>query len=216
MIKGAIFDLDGTLIDSMFIYANMAHDMLGEQGIEAPADLQQRMRRMTLAQMAQYTKDEFGLKESVEEIVQAVVNRIVDFYTNEVETKPGVKEMLAEFDRMGVKMCIVTVSERPVVEAALRRNDILKYISKIITCGEVGHDKNRPDIYRAALEYLGTDKAETVVFEDELHTIQTAKSDGFTVFGVAENTVPEQDQVKELCDLYITDYHAQLEDIINW
>ena len=216
MIKGAIFDLDGTLIDSMFIYENMAQEMLAEQGISAPADIRYRMRKMTLLQMAQYTKSEFGLSESVEEIIQAVVDRIVDFYTHEAETKPGVKEMLAEFERMGVKMCIVTVSERPIVEAALRRNDILKYISKIITCGEVGHDKNRPDIYRAALEYLGTDKSDTVVFEDELHTIQTAKNDGFTVFGVAENTVPEQDQVKALCDLYITDYHAQLNDIINW
>ncbi|MBQ0040955.1 MAG: HAD family phosphatase [Clostridiales bacterium] len=216
MVRGAIFDLDGTLIDSMFIYENMAQEMLAESGIEAPADIRHRMRKMTLLQMAQYTKSEFGLSESVEEIIQAVVDRIVDFYTHEVETKPGVKEMLAEFERMGVKMCIVTVSERPVVEAALRRNDILKYISKIITCGEVGHDKNRPDIYRAALEYLGTDKSETVVFEDELHTVETAKNDGFTVFGVADASVPEQDQVKELCDLYITDYHAQLEDIINW
>lgn len=215
MIKGAIFDLDGTLIDSMFIYKNMAHEMLAEQGITAPADIQQRMRRMNLAQMAQYTKDEFGLKESVEEIVQAVVDRVVQFYTHEVETKPGVKEMLAEFDRRGVKMCIVTVSERPIVEAALRRNDIFKYFGKIITCGEVGHDKTKPDIYRAALEYLGTDKSETVVFEDELHTIQTAKNDGFTVFGVAENTVPEQDQIQSLADLYIDDYYAKMDEIMH-
>ena len=216
MIKGAIFDLDGTLIDSMFIYENMAQEMLAESGVSAPADIRHRMRKMTLLQMAEYTKKEFGLKESVEEIVQAVVDRIVDFYTNEVETKPGVKELLEKFAERGVKMCIVTVSERPVVEAALRRNDILKFFGRIITCGEVGHDKNKPDIYRKALEYLGTDKAETVVFEDELHTVETAKKDGFTVFAVADDSVPEKEQVKALADLYIDDYYAHMDEIMEW
>ena len=216
MIKGAIFDLDGTLIDSMFIYDNMAHEMLNEQGIVAPPDIQQKLRRMTLVQMAEYTKTEFGLAESVEEIIRAVVNRIMDFYTHEVKTKSGVPEMLEALHQRGVKMCIVTVSERPVVEAALRRNDILKFFDRIITCGEIGHDKNQPDIYRAALEFLGTDKSETVVFEDEYHTIQTAKNDGFTVFGVAEKTVPEQAEIQSLCDLYIDDYNARMDDILAW
>ena len=208
MIKGAIFDLDGTLIDSMFIYENMAHEMLAESGVEAPADIRQRMRRMTLQQMAAWVKSEFGLAESEEEIVAAVVARIVDFYTNEVKAKAGVPELLEAFSQAGVRMCIVTVSERPVVEAALRRNDILKYFGRIITCGEVGHDKNSPEIYRAALEYLGTPKDETVVFEDELHTIETAKADGFTVYGVADASVPEQDRVRELCDVYVEDFYG--------
>ena len=214
MIKGAIFDLDGTLLDSMYIYNNMAHEMLAESGVEPPADIRNRMRKMTLQQMAVYVKEEFHLAESVEEIVGAVVARIVDFYTNEVTTKAGVPEMLEALAQAGVRMCIVTVSERPVVEAALRRNDILKYFDRIITCGEIGHDKNNPDIYRAALEFLGTPKEETVVFEDEIHAIKTAKADGFTVYGIAEKCVPEQDEVKAVADLYITDYNAQLEDIL--
>ena len=202
MIKGAIFDMDGTLIDSMFIFADMPREMLAEQGIVAPPDINARLRRLSLKQMAEYCRAEFGVKQSADEIIRQIVERVYSFYVNEVEAKPGIPELLARLKAQGTVMCVITASERAVAEAALKRTGLLDYFKGIITCSEFGSGKSQPDIYRAGLELLGTDLSNTIVFEDEIHAIETLKADGFTVCGVAEKCVPEQDRVRELADHY--------------
>lgn len=216
MLKGCIFDLDGTLIDSMYIYEDLSREMLGEAGFEMTDEIRAVFRTSTLQQMATYCVDVLGVDMTEDEIIGNVVLRIIDFYENEVKVKPGVPELLEELSKRNVEMCIVSVSERRIVEAALKRNGIDKYFNGIITCGEAGMDKRNPEIYRKAMEFLGTSKTETAVFEDEVHTVKTAKDDGFTVFAVADDSVPEKEEVIANSDIYITDFNTQLYDILNY
>jgi beta-phosphoglucomutase-like phosphatase (HAD superfamily) len=103
-------------------------------------------------------------------------------------------------------MCVATVTDKYLVEAALTRLNVRQYFGEIFTTAEVGCGKNHPTIYRVALAYLGTEKRETLVFEDAFHALMTAKSDGFPVAAVYDEHEVRQGELKELADLYIADF----------
>ena len=105
-------------------------------------------------------------------------------------------------------MCIATVTDKYLVEAALTRLKVRQYFGEIITTAEVGCGKNKPTIYRTALAYLGTEKHETLVFEDVLHALRTAKNDGFPVAAVYDKHELRQTEMKENSDYYITNYET--------
>ena len=103
-------------------------------------------------------------------------------------------------------MCVATVTDRYLVEETLERLGVLHYFSEIFTCAEVGFGKDKPIIYRKALEHLGTKKDETIVFEDALFALRTAKADGFYTVGVYDRHEKRQDELKSLADYYILDF----------
>ena len=105
-----------------------------------------------------------------------------------------------------MKMCVATVTDKYLVEAALTRLQVRQYFGEIFTTAEVGCGKNHPTIYRVALDYLGTEKCETLVFEDAFHALMTAKGDGFPVAAVYDEHEVRQEELKEIADLYITDF----------
>ena len=166
MIKGAIFDMDGTLLDSMSAWDGVGEKYLRRLGCEPKADFNDAIKDLSLRQAASYSKNEYDIALSVDEIVDGVNAMVEDFYRNEVQLKPGIAEFLRVLNERGVKMCIATASDRSLVEAAIQHCGIDKYFSEIFTCGSVGHGKDEPHIYRQALESLGTEKHDTVVFED--------------------------------------------------
>jgi len=208
MVKGAIFDLDGTLIDSMFIWDTFGEDYLKSFGIKPKENLAEVFKTFTLQQSAEYYRNYYGLEFSVNEIVEGINNMVAKIYQTKVSLKPGVSDFLKRLKRSGVKMCIATVTDRPVVEDVLKRLKIYEYFSEIFTCAEVGYNKETPEIYRQALKHLGTEKNETVVFEDVLHAIKTAKEDGFKVAAVYDSHEPKQEEMKEISDYYISDYES--------
>ena len=135
------------------------------------------------------------------------VNRTVeDFYFHTVEPKPGVITFLEELHRRNIKMCIATATDRYQVEAALQRCNMLHFFSEIFTCTEVGSGKDRPDIFRKAMEHLQTDRSTTVVVEDAYHAVYTAKQDGFYVVGVHDSHESRQQELLHLADVYLSDY----------
>ena len=105
-------------------------------------------------------------------------------------------------------MCIATATDRPLIEAALKRFDMCKYFSEIFTCKSVGHSKKEPHIYREAIKSLGTDKSDTVVFEDALYAAHTAKKDGFFTVGIYDSHEEGQMDMRALVDCYIDDYRT--------
>ena len=208
MIKGAIFDFDGTLVDSMFIWDTFGEDYLKSFGIESKENLAKVFKTFTLEQAAEYYRRHYGIELTVNEIVDGINTMVAEIYRTKVVLKPGISDFLKRLQISGVKMCIATVTDRPVVEDVLKRLNIYEYFSEIFTCTEVGFSKETPEIYRLALKHLGTKKTETVVFEDVLHAIKTAKDDGFIVAAVYDSHEPMQKEMKEISDYYITDFKS--------
>ena len=198
MIKGAIFDLDGTIIDSMFIWDTIGEDYLRSLGREPKENLAEVFKTFTLTQAAEYYRSQYDIKLSIEEIVDGINNMVAEIYRTKVALKPGVSDFLKRLQSLGVKMCVATVTDRPIVEDVLKRLKVYEYFSEIFTCSEVGCNKETPEIYRQALNHLGTPKTETVVFEDVLHALKTAKGDGFKVAAVYDSHEPMQKEMKEI------------------
>lgn len=206
MIKGAIFDLDGTLLDSMHIWDTIGEDYLVSLGIRPKENLKETFKTLTLEQAAQYYRQYYGVALSVEEIVKGINSMVENYYRQRASLKPGVKEFLMKLHEAGVKMCIATATDRYLVEAALRRCQVREFFSEIFTCSQVGSGKEEPVIYRTAIEHLGTDKSETVVFEDAFHGLKTAKEDGFLVAAVYDAHEDKQEEMRIVSDFYIKDF----------
>ncbi len=205
-IKYAIFDFDGTLFDSMSIWDRVGEIYLGSLGIKPKPSLREDVRALSLYQAACYVKKEYKVSLSEEEIM-AGINRVVEnFYLYEVLPKPGVIDFLDQMKRAGISMCIATASDQAQIKAALKRCNMDHYFEKIFTCTEVGHGKDEPLIFRKAMEFLGGDRSNTVVFEDAIHAIRTAKEDGFRVVGVFDASERRQEEVRELTDAYLVDF----------
>lgn len=206
MIQGIIFDFDGTLFDSMFIWDTAGEVYLRSIGKEPEADLQKVLKPMSLLQSAQYIREKYHIPLSVEDIMDGVNRTVEDFYFHTVEPKPGVIAFLEELHRRNIKMCIATATDRYQVEAALQRCGMRHFFSDIFTCTEVGSGKDRPDIFHKAMEHLQTDRSNTVVVEDAYHAAHTAKQDGFLVAAVYDSHESRQQELLRLADTYIPDY----------
>lgn len=206
-IKAAIFDLDGTLLDSMHVWDKVGTKYMASQGVEADETFEKAIRDMDMLQIVDYILKRYGIKRSKEEI-RSGVNKIVEQeYLNTVLPKKGVPQLLEELKRRGVGMCVATATDLHLVEAALKRCELLDCFSEIFTCTAVGAGKESPLIYEKALSRLGTQKCDTLVFEDALYAIETAKTAGFRVAAVQEEASKLQEsEIKSLADLYIEDY----------
>lgn len=206
MLKGAIFDMDGTLLDSMSVWDNVGENYLRSIGYEPMENFAEIIKNLSLRQAACYCKSEYGIELSVDEIVDGVNAMVEDFYRYESALKPGVDEFLNKLRESGVKMCVATATDRHLAEAALSRCGIAPYFCDILTCNSVGHGKDEPIIYRLALESLGTEKSETIVFEDALFALKTAHDDGFVTAAVFDEHEIHQDELKRLSDFYIKNF----------
>ena len=206
MLKGLIFDFDGTLFDSMFIWDTAGESYLRSIGKEPEADLQKVLKPMSLLQSAQYIREKYDIPLSVEEIMDGVNRTVEDFYFHTVEPKPGVINFLEELHRRNIKMCIATATDRYQVEAALQRCKMRHFFSEIFTCTEVGSGKDSPDIFRKAMEHLQTDRSNTAVVEDAYHAAFTAKQAGFMVVGVYDSHESRQQELLQLADVFLPDY----------
>jgi len=213
-IDGAVFDLDGTLLDSMFIWDTIGEDYLLSRKIDPRENLNQKFKNMSLYQAACYYQSEYGLQDSTDEIIDGVNRMIERLYVEVVEPKPGVPEFLVALSERGVKMCVATATDRHLVEAALFRCGLLDYFSEIFTCTSVGKGKDQADIYWAAHDFLGTPKESTWVFEDALYAVMTAKKAGFPVAGVYDKSEADTTAVRKMADVFICSFE-ETEDFLK-
>ena len=206
MLKAAIFDFDGTLFQSNSVWVSAGELFFESIGITPKANLQEEIRTMSLYQSACYIRKEYGLSQTVEEIMDGINRTVENCYFHEVQPKQGAISFLRELKAADIRMCIATATDRYQIEAALKRCNMLDFFEEIFTCSEIGHGKDEPIIFRRAMEYLGTDRSNTVIFEDALHAIQTAKTDGFLTVGISDPYIQEQESVQSLCHCYLTDF----------
>ena len=194
-LQSAIFDMDGTLLDSMPVWEHASERYLQNKGIEVREKLSEILFSMSMQKGAEYVKENYHLTESTDEIVTGVNNIVYTAYEKEVQPKEGVREFLDKLQAEGIKMVVATSTDRPMVEA---------YFERIFTCTEIGKGKVEPDIYHAASDFLGTKPKHTLVFEDALYAIGTAKKAGFVTVGVYDAaSEKEQDKIREQADIYL-------------
>ena len=206
-IKGAIFDLDSTILDSMFIWSEIGYKFLEKKNIHLPAGADEQFTTMSLMEAAEYYIKHFDNTATIEGIVADINSLVENFYFNDVLKKPGIEEFLEFLKNRGVKMCVATATDKYMVEKALERNGLLHYFSEIYTCNGVGAGKNSSLIYDISLEHLGTTKEETFVFEDALYAIESANKAGYNIVGikdVSEKADPEV--IKAYCNYFINNY----------
>ncbi|MBD3110061.1 HAD family phosphatase [Bacillus sp. AGMB 02131] len=208
MRKYVIFDLDGTLLDSMYIWKEAGALFLKEKGIEAPKDLYEQLKAMSLEQAANYLKQQFHLSLSDAEIIAGIKAVVEKQYTDYVSLKPFVRDYLKRLNDRHIRMCIVTASEYEHAEAALQRLGILDCFDFIVTCSQAGIGKDNPVIFLKVAERWGAQPHEVAVFEDALHAVETAKTAGFFTIGVYdESAQDDQEEMKRIADLYINDFY---------
>jgi HAD superfamily hydrolase (TIGR01509 family) len=206
MLKGAIFDFDGTLFDSMFIWNTAGEVYLHSIGIEPREDLQKVLKPMSLLQSAQYIRECYQISLTVKEIMEGVNRTVEGFYFHTVHPKEGMIAFLERMKKQGVRMCIATATDRYQVEAALKRCGMESFFFEIFTCTDVGYGKDEPIIFQKAMDYLGTTRANTVVFEDAYHAAKTAKADGFIVVTVFDSHETKQAELHSVSDCFIENF----------
>ncbi len=206
MIKAVIFDIDGTILDSMPIWHDVSRLYLSRRGIEAPQELVDRVFTMTLSEGCRYIKEIYSIPESVEELEEGVMSEISGFYYNDAQFKPGAYELLTSLHWDGIPFSAATAGIRTTHEAALSRLGVLDMFSELLICTELGTSKREPAIYLRAAKFLGARPEETCVFEDALYAVKTAKSAGFHVIGVAdEASAHERGEIISNSDAFIYD-----------
>jgi HAD superfamily hydrolase (TIGR01509 family) len=208
-MKGAIFDLDGTLINSL-IFWNIFWESAGiryfnKSGFMPTPEDDKAVRTMLLSDAMMLIHEKYKMAESSEELLDFCKESVSDFYKNTVKLKDGVLEFLEYMRDSGVKMCIASATEKSLVKLACERCGIKEYFSEILSCDDIGRGKDKPDIYEAALCSLGTDASETVVFEDSLIAIKTASALGLRCVGIYDRFNFGQEEIKALSVKYLSE-----------
>lgn len=208
-LKAAIFDLDGTLLDSMYYWRHMFELFLENYGKKPKPDLKDKLKPLSLQESADVFRLEYGVPGSTDEVAEGINKVLEERYFHTIEAKPHVREFLELLQKNGVKICAATATDRYLVEAALKRTGLYGYFSQIYTCTEVGRGKEFPDIYLKAMEFMGERQEDTVVFEDAYYAIKTAKAAGFYVVAMADETTKEDEAgIMQAADEYHQDFSS--------
>lgn len=184
MIKGVIFDIDGVLLDSMEIWEDLGAVYLKTLGVTPEEGLNRILFSMSMEEGAAYLSGHYQLRQSPEEVLSGLRKLIEDFYFYRVSAKPGAKEMMCFLKERGIRMTAATSSPRLHVEKALERNGLSGYLERIFTSAETGTSKHSPKIYDLAAAHLDSAPEETLVLEDSLYALRTAKDAGYITIGV--------------------------------
>lgn len=206
-IQAAIFDLDGTLVDSMWVWSQLDIDYLGSKGHELPDNLKSEISHLSFSQTAEYFKKRFDISDSVEKILDDWHEMAFNFYANKVKLKDGVKEFLNKLKSENIKIALATSNSTPLLEACLKNNGIYDYFDSITITDEVSRGKNFPDVYLLAAEKLNVSPESCIVFEDIIPAVQGAKAANMTIVAVQdEASINDKEELIQLSDKYITSY----------
>jgi len=209
-VKAVIFDLDGTLVDSMWMWKQIDIDYLGRFGYEVPDDLQDSIEGMSFTETAEYFKNRFNIPDSLEQIKSDWNAMAWDLYANQVPLKAGVADFLEMLRQKEIKLGIATSNSRELVELVTKKNQIHSYFQTIRTSCDVNKGKPAPDIYLKVAEDLCVDPKDCLVFEDVVQGIMAGKNAGMTVCAVKDAYSEKQDVEKKECSDYYIDSYVEL------
>lgn len=205
-ITGAIFDFDGTVFDSMHIWKGVKFQFFDRIGLVLLEEQREEFKNLFLLDAIELAKTRFDLKMTDKELFNEFFTLIKEKYLADTKPKNDIIEFLEKLKSNGVKMGIATATGEPALIAVLEKFNMLHYFQEIYSTYTVGASKTEPKVYDVVLEKLGTEKQNTWVFEDALYAAKTAKANGYNVVGIYDKSEPEQDELKDLVDIYIHNY----------
>ena len=213
-MKAAIFDMDGTVLDSMGMWQSIVPEFVAHYNIDLTADQILSLKGMNLMQAAGFFSDNFGINLTPSDIFREWDEIILRNYLTNVQPKFCAYKYLCALKELGVTMAIATLTEHHLCEKALEKHDMLELFDVVLTTEDVGGvSKFHPDIFLEAANRLNADIKDCIVFEDSLYAIKTAKAAGFTVWAIADENQGDQETIRALCDRYIEDYSSLLKEI---
>ncbi len=208
-VNGVIFDVDGTLLDSLWAWEHSGSNFVRSLGIEPAEDLDEQLVPLSLMDGARLIKERYQLTQTPEEILAQTLVPIVQRYAYEIAPMPGIPQLLARLQAQGVKMSVATAGDKAMAVSALKRLGLLDYFETIVTCDEVGIGKTSPAVYEEALRRMGTNKTRTLVVEDAPHALQTAHAAGFLTAAVEEeHSAAQRADKMAVADFYIFSYEG--------
>lgn len=214
MMKAAIFDLDGTLIDSMEVWDKIGRDFLATRGIKAPDDLNRIVKNLSFNETAGYYIRRFSLPDQSKQLISIWNAMAYREYAENIELKPGVREYLIKLKENNIRMGIATATDRELVEAVLRRHEIFPFFQTVVTVADIGKGKEYPDIFLLAAQKLKVNPQNCIVFEDCLHAVNGAKRAGMKVFAVYDPaSAHEKPEMERIADGYIQSFDRDLQNL---
>ena len=181
--------MDGTLVDSMVYWENLATEFLESKGVQTISpDILERIKPMTMTESAALFIQEYSLSGTAESVAAEMNAMMDEHYRKDIPLKTGVQAYLEALHSRGITMCVASATAEDLMEACLTRLGVAKYFSFLLSCETVGAGKNRPDVYWESAKRLGAEPAEIAVYEDALYAAETAKSAGFYTVAVRDDS----------------------------
>lgn len=208
--KGAIFDLDGTLLDSMGVWDQVDADFLSKRGLPVPDDYATTVAAMQFQQVAEYTIARFNLPDTAEEVMEEWDEMARVMYATVVQAKPGAVDYLARLKAAGVRMAVATSLPPQLREPAMEHVGIRGFFDEVVSVDDVGDvGKDRPDVYLHAARLLGVEPEDCTVFEDLLVGMKSAKSVGMAVWAMHDDSsAGDWPEICDLADGVLFDFHT--------
>ena len=205
--KGAIFDMDGTLMDSMWIWRDIDIEYLGRFGIALPEDLQAKIEGMSFAETAVYFREHFGITDSLEKIQSDWNDMAIDFYRHRIGMKRGARELLTQMKERGMKIGIATSNSVELTEECLAANGVADLFDTVRTSRDTPRGKPFPDIYLSVADEWGIAPEDLIVFEDIPNGAIAGKRAGMEVIAVADDyALPRREKLIRIADHFIEDF----------
>lgn len=201
--KAAIFDLDGTLLDSMSIWHDLPRKFLLRYNVDQLIDLDGKLGVISMHNALEYLINEFSLPVTLDAAYRETWQIVEDFYRTRAEIKPGIQNILEHLQQNNIPCGVITASESGLVIPALERVGLRKYFKEIFSCSEMNTSKRTPEIFIEMSGILGVSAAETIVFEDALYAALTAKTAGYSVAAVYDASEKNPEKLAAAADWYL-------------
>lgn len=214
--KACIFDLDGTVLDSMGVWRKVDEAFLGKRGLPLSDEYCKAISHMKLDGAAEYTIRLFGLEEKAENIIKEWLDLAREEFTYHIQPKPYAVEYLKKLKELGFPIAVATTSQRELYVPALKRIEIYDLFDGIADSELLGCSKDRPDIFLAAAKMLNTEPKDTLVFEDTVHALHSASKAGFVTVGFLDNAQSKNhDEIRKIARLIACDFKEFYEDLCD-
>ncbi len=216
-INGVIFDMDGTLVDSLSFWEHLWCE-IGTRYLNNPSflpekDDDKRVRTMIYKDAMRFIMEKYGIVEDEERFEIFAVNLITDFYKSIAKAKPGAVELLEYLKKQGIKICLASATARREIGTSLESTGLLKYFDHILSCADLSIGKEKPDVYIEALKMMGLNGEDVWVVEDSYVALESANRAGLSTVGVYDKYSYNQERLKASADIYLGEGHA-LDELI--